>query len=289
MDIQELLHNALLTGLYLGVSFIIFIIGRFCFQLFNSSVQVKHELVEKDNLAFSLTYTGYFIGLILAIGAAIVGPSNGWLNDVLTISLYAILGILLLNLSRIINDKLILKHFSIRKEIIEDQNAGSGIVEAANYIASGLIIYGAVSGESNLGIPGPVSAIIFWAIGQLLLILTTWIFNKCTPYNIHDEIEKDNTAVGIGLAGAMVAIAILIKNGISGDYEDWITLVENLSFDFLLGVIMLPIARIVADKILLPGQKLTDELVNQEKPNIGAGIIEAFAYVGSSVLICWCL
>jgi len=52
---------------------------------------------------------------------------------------------------------------------------------------------------------------------------------------------------------------------------------------------MLPVARVLTDKILLPGQKLTDELVNQEKPNIGAGIIEAFAYIGGSVLITWCL
>jgi hypothetical protein len=45
--------------------------------------------------------------------------------------------------------------------------------------------------------------------------------------------------------------------------------------------------RVFADKILLPGRNLTDEIVNQDKPNIGAGLIEAFAYVGSAVLIVW--
>ena len=45
----------------------------------------------------------------------------------------------------------------------------------------------------------------------------------------------------------------------------------------------------MTDKILLPGQKLTDEIVNQEDPNVGAAIVEAFAYVGGSMLIVWAL
>jgi hypothetical protein len=47
--------------------------------------------------------------------------------------------------------------------------------------------------------------------------------------------------------------------------------------------------RFITDKILLPGQNLTDEIINQEKPNIGAALVEAFAYIGGSVLITWCL
>jgi hypothetical protein len=47
--------------------------------------------------------------------------------------------------------------------------------------------------------------------------------------------------------------------------------------------------RLVTDKILLPGERLTDEIVNQEKPNVGAALVEAFAYIGGSVLITWCL
>jgi hypothetical protein len=47
--------------------------------------------------------------------------------------------------------------------------------------------------------------------------------------------------------------------------------------------------RLITDKILLPGEKLTDEIINQEHPNVGAALVEAFAYIGGSVLITWCL
>ena len=63
----------------------------------------------------------------------------------------------------------------------------------------------------------------------------------------------------------------------------------NLSFEFVIGMLLLPLIRIAADKLILVGQNLDDELVNQTKPNLGAGLIEAFAYVGGAILISWCI
>ena len=45
--------------------------------------------------------------------------------------------------------------------------------------------------------------------------------------------------------------------------------------------------RLLTDKLLLPGVKLDDELVAQEEPNLGAGLIEAFSYVAAALLIGW--
>jgi len=107
-----------------------------------------------------------------------------------------------------------------------------------------------------------------------------------TPYDIHEHIEKDNVAVGVGYAGAMVAIAILIRHGAQIDADTWLEVLENLGLETGIGLLMLPLARMLTDKILLPGRKLTDEIVNQEKPNVGAALIEAFSYIGGSMLIC---
>ena len=53
--------------------------------------------------------------------------------------------------------------------------------------------------------------------------------------------------------------------------------------------VVLPLVRIVTDKVLIPGVKLNDELVAQEKPNVGAGAIEAFSYVAASMLVGWAI
>ncbi len=274
---------------YLVLAFVIFFIGKMVYQLLHPSFSIKEELVKKDNFAFALSNVGYYVGLLLAIGGAIVGPSKGLVNDMIEIGVYGALAIVLLNCSVFIADKLILSRFSVRKEIIEDQNAGTGVVEGAVSVASGLIIFGAVTGESTTLTFGLLTAVVFWLVGQIALILITYVYNAITPYSIHEHIEKDNVAVGVGFAGAIVAIGNLICFGISGSFDGWVDTFADAGLEVLVGIILLPVMRFVTDKILLPGENLTDEIVNQEKPNVGAAIIEAFGYIGGSVLITWCL
>lgn len=278
--------DAALTALvYLAECFVLFLIGKFAYKLFQQKIKVGQELVERDNFAFAVAHVGYFIGLLLSIGSAIIGPSLGLIDDIIAIGVYGLLAILLLNLSIIINDKIILRRFSVYKEIVEDRNVGTGVIEGANAVATGLIILGSVSGEGG----GILTALVFWAVGQLLLILTAFFYDKVVPFDVHDQIERDNIAVGLGFAGAIIAIANLIRFGLMIDFVSWQESLTNVGIDVLIGLAFLPLARLLTDKILLPGQKLTDELINQEKPNIGAGLIEAFAYVGGSVLITLCL
>ncbi|WP_372751634.1 DUF350 domain-containing protein [Labilibaculum sp.] len=274
---------------YIAVAFAIFLVGKFVYQLLHPSFKVKEELVKKDNLAFAIAHVGYYVGLLLSIGSAIVGPSNGLLTDLIDIAVYGLLAIVLLNISIFMSDYFLLRRFSIRKEIIEDQNVGTGVVEGAVSVASGLIIFGAVSGESGGLLFGILTAVVFWAFGQIALLVTTRVYNWITPYNLHEHIEKDNVAVGVGFAGAIIAIGNLIRFGLAGDFNGWIPTFSEAGFELVVGIILLPVMRLITDKILLPGERLTDEIINQEKPNVGAALVEAFAYIGGSVLITWCL
>jgi uncharacterized membrane protein YjfL (UPF0719 family) len=284
-NITQTVDNLLVSLLYLVLGFALFYIGKIVFQLVNKGIDVNHELVEKDNLAFALTNVGYYIGLLLAIGAAMSNEHFGthiW-HNLLDVAIMGGLAIILLNISAIINDKLILREFSARKEIIEDQNSGTGIIEAANYIATGLILNGVLKENSD----AYYEVVILFLIAQIAMILVSLVYNAITPYDVHEHIEKDNVAVGIGFAGAMIAIANLIAYGVSLESNTWIEVGEILVLETGIGLLILPVVRFVTDKILLPGQNLTDEIVNQEKPNIGAAIIEAFAYIGGSALIIW--
>jgi uncharacterized membrane protein YjfL (UPF0719 family) len=275
----------LATLVYLVVAFLLFYIGKRAYQLIHRKVDVQYELVENDNLAFAVAHTGYFIGLLAALGGALMGESHGFLLDMLDMCIYGVLAIVLMNLSIIVNDKIVLRKFSVYKEILEDKNVGTGVVEGAMAVATGLVILGSISGEGG----GILTALAYWVIGQAILIITAFVYNWITPYDIHEHIEKDNVAVGIGFAGALIAVGNLVRFALMHDFEGWIITVETVAIDAGIGLVFLPIARWIADKILLPGQKLTDELINQEHPNIGAGVIEAFAYIGGSVLITWCL
>ncbi|MEO1050279.1 MAG: DUF350 domain-containing protein [Bacteroidota bacterium] len=293
---MHILDGILTALIYIAACFVLFIVGKIVYQIFHPKVKVGHELVEKDNFAFATAYVGYYIGLLLAIGSAVIsgdGEEPHHIEDIaydlIDIGIYGGLAIILLNLSIIINDKVILRKFSIKKEILDDRNVGTGVVEGAMSVATGLIILGAIHGEGH-GDGGPIiTALLYWLLGQGLLFVTSIVYNAITPYDIHEYIEKDNVAVGIGFAGAIISIANLIRFALMHDFDSWIVTLESVGIDVAIGLVCLPLVRFLTDKILLPGQKLTDEIINQEHPNNGAALVEAFAYIGGSVLICWSL
>ncbi|MBN2091749.1 DUF350 domain-containing protein [candidate division KSB1 bacterium] len=283
---QLLILTELGYGLiYLVASFILFFIGKLLYQLVNRRIQVDEELVKKDNVAFAISMVGYYFGLIMAIGGALAGPSRGLLQDLLDFGSYGLLAIILMNLAIYINSKLILYRFSSEDEIIRDQNAGAGAIQFASYVATGLIIYGALSGEDG----GLITALVFWILGQVVMVLAGQIYKWMIPYDIHAEIERDNVAAGVGFAGALLAIGNIIRIACSGDFISWDENLIKFGYIIIFGLILLPVTRLLTDKVLLPGEKLTDEIAHQEKPNLGAAFIEAFSYIGASFLIGWAI
>jgi len=81
----------------------------------------------------------------------------------------------------------------------------------------------------------------------------------------------------------------LVNFSIKDDFMSFKDYGLNIVYTTVIGLAILPILRWLTDKILLPGQKLTDEIINQEHPNLGAALIEAFAYIGGAIILTWCL
>lgn len=277
--------DQILTGLvYLVSVFVLLVVGKLVYDLLHRGFVLKTELVERDNLALAIAVGGYYIGLVLAFGGVLMGESAGLVNDLIDLGMYGLLAIVLLNLSAWLNDKIILRHFDNEKEIIQDRNAGTGAIEAGNHIAVGMITAGALSGEGGLLTGG-----VFWLLGQLVLILATLVYGAILPFDVHREIERDNVAVGVAFAGVLVAIGNVVRLGAQGDFVSWFQNLNDFAVFTVVGLLLLPVVRFLTDRVLLPGAKLTDELVNQEKPNLGAGMIEAASYLAASMLIGWAI
>lgn len=272
---------------YILTGTLLFFAGRFLYKITHRDIQIADELVEKDNFAFSFSYVGYFIAVVIIIGSSIIGESHGIVNDLTNIVVYSLLGILFLHISSWISNKFMFRLFNLKKEVVTDQNEGAGIIFASIYIVNALILYGSIIGESESLVHGITTFIGYWILSNLLLIVSTLVYSKSLDYDIHQEIEKDNVAAGISFSGALLAIGIIIMNSISHEFLNWYTTIIDVVAQAILGMILLPFIRVIADKILLPGQKLTHEIAHQEKPNCGAALMEAFCYVAASLFILW--
>ena len=101
---------------------------------------IDEQLTENDNFAMAVSLSGYMLAVVIIYAGSLMGPSKGFFQDLLNVGGYSLLGIVLLNVSRLINDKLILRKFCNVKEIIEDRNAGVASVQMGSYVSSSLII-----------------------------------------------------------------------------------------------------------------------------------------------------
>ncbi len=288
------------TLFYLLLFFGIVIISHGLFKLKYRKIQINDELSEKDNVAFSLVVLGYYIGVLLLFLGVIHGDFHGYLNEVALVVSFAVIGILLLLSSSYINERIVFRNkVKLYKEIFNDENKGVGYVEAANFISSALVIFGAVSGKTInffsrddnmfLHVSGILSLLILWGIGQLFIMLFLKIYIRISRYDIVNQLEKDNVAVGIVFSGILISVSILYSNAIYGDIENFALYLENIAYVLIFGILLLPISRIIIDKIILPRTNLFHEIVVQKIPNQGIALIEAFAYIGSAVLISFCM
>ena len=269
------------TGfIYLAVVLGLLVLGKWLYDALHRRFVLQTELVEKDNLAVAVAVSGYYLGLVIVLGGVVSGPASfSIVDDVIGLVIFGGLGIVLLNLSAWVNDTVLFSKFNNEKEIVEDRNTGMGAVEAGNYVAVGLITAGAMSGEGGL-LPG----LVYWIAGLAALVVAGLLYDKITSYDLHDEIEKDNAAVGVAFAGVLIGFGNIIRLAGDGDFVSWNESLTQFGYYTVVGLILLPLVRLFADKVLLPGASLSDELVKAQ-PNLGAGVLEAVSYLAASMLI----
>jgi uncharacterized membrane protein YjfL (UPF0719 family) len=286
IDTLELFPRGLV---YVGMSLALLVMAKLVQDLL-TPYKIGQQLTTKDNVALALSISGYYLGVIIVFLGAVFQPDAGPVGDnlgftsdywqeVLNVLIYSAVGIVILNVARIVVDRVVLYQFSTEKEIIEDRNAGTGAVEFGVYVAVSLVIAGSISGEGG----GPEHSLVFLALGLATLILYTLFYELTTPYKIHDEIERNNASVGVALGGNLIAIGIISLKAIAGDFVGWSEALAGFITFALLGFILLLVVRRLTDFVLFPRVKISNELAVDQ--NLGVGLIMAAVVISVSAIL----
>jgi uncharacterized membrane protein YjfL (UPF0719 family) len=278
INIPYLLAGFYSIGSILLAYLIVFFIANYIYSK-KINYDLKQEIVENDNNAASISLAGYLIAVSIIFIGVMIGPSKGLLQDFVAIITYSALGIALLYIAHLINDKLILHKFENTREIVEDHNIGTGAVQAASYIASGLIIAGAIHGQGG----GIITTIVFFLLGQASLIIFTKIYDMITSFDLHKEIENDNFAAGIAFSGTLIALGIILSNASSGNFISWEHNGSIFIFNMLSAFILLPVFRVVIDKLIIINIDINDEISTDK--NIGVGCLECASTIAFACVL----
>ena len=258
---------------YLLAVLAIMVIGKRLHNQF-ASYDLDHELTTTDNKAVALSTSGYLFalglilwGVITPNGDAAVTGFWSLIGDLIEIFFWGLLGIGLLQISQYLNDNYLLPNFQNHKEIIEDRNLGTGAIEGCTFIASGIIIKTVLSGSGPGFFTDLFGTLFYFAVGQAAFLLFGRLYQRISRFDLHHEIEQDNAAAGVAFGLSMIAVGILLA-----DYIAAYNSLPGLIFWLPVSFFFLITGRYIADKMLLPGA-LLDEEISQDH-NWGAALIE---------------
>ena len=253
--------------------------------------------IDDGNVAVGLRRAGLYLGIAIAMSGALSGPSAGFWPDLLHLGVDGLIITGFLFSARFINDFIMMGHLDNDVECIKEftlpdgrtiiGNTAVGTVEAAMYIATGFILKGSLSGGGGTFVQSLLSALLYFIIGQAVLLIFGFLYELVTPFNVREEIRKNNLAAGIGLGGILIALSIILMASLSGPFTGWGTDLAGFAVYTVFGMILLLGFRILIDRILLPTTNLATEV--KEDRNVAALVVVQSAMAAIAVIIAFAI
>ncbi len=245
------------------------------------------QLTEKDNPAFGTALAGYLTGAAFALTSTFVGNlPNGWdslLPAIKTMAWQGALTAVLMRLSVWIVGRFILYKFGVDREMIDDRNVGAGSVLAGGAIAAGLVLHGALSGNSDSVALAVRDVLVFWAAGQVILVVGAWLFIHVVHFDVQKVIEENNIPAGFSLGGFLIAIGITVNAALSGASSDLGTELLITLLCSVVGLGLLVCSAIIGARVFLPHSPISKEIAVDKNP--AAGLISAAGFISIALLL----
>ena len=278
MDWEEITSELQIILAFVGVYAVIFLVAKALKDAF-TPYHLVEEIAKRDNFAAGISLGGYFLATALIFVGAVSGPSQGLMTDIATVSAYAVLGLVFLNLSRWCLDKLVFHKFCNITAIVENRNCGMAAVRFGVYIATGLIAGASLHGEGG----GALTAIVFFILGQIVLIIFSKIYDWATPFHLQEEVKSGNLAAGVAFGGSVAALGLIVAKSVYGDFISWSANLITFAEIAITGIVILQIVRFFMDKLILTGHDINKE-ISVDK-NVAAGFVEMSVALSFAIVL----
>ena len=263
----------LIGPLSLAAGILLLLIGLAAFLWLSGKMEGYdpiNEMLFRDNPALALRYALFVIAVVFAmlgIFDRAQGDFGAWL-----FTQHALLVVILVYLSRYLNDWLILYHFSNNREVVQEKNAAVAVVEGATYLASAYVIAGAFYDWEN----GLWIALVWFFIGQVMLILLALLY-RVAGKGVDAALDEQNLAVGISLASFLLSGGMVCGAVISGPSQGWRSDMITIALYLSAWVFLMLMAHFISDKLTFRSSRLGEEVMEQR--NIAAALFKAVIFI----------
>ena len=286
------LTTDLLIYLIIDVSIAIILLGamRFISGL-SANVNTTDELSKEDNFAFGISVAGSIAALGIVLTGAITGESaDSYLMEIIGMSVYGILGLVLIKVGRIIHDRVALQKLDKTAQI-KAKNITVGIVDAAGVIATAIVIRAVLIWVHGITINTFVAILGGFIVSQTMLVIVTRFKerqyaknNQCDCFQ--EALEKGQVALSLRYAGQVISTALAITAASYFFTYEPEAVVSNLAAWVIFGFVMTLLVSVltyIAKRIILVGINLVEEVDQQH--NIGVAAIEMAISISIALIL----
>lgn len=257
-----------------------FALGRPLFSLYYKmqipDFSLHVELVERDNKAVAVAFTGFEVGMGLVMWGALsdLGDDHG--TNVWSVIVWTLIGIVFLMIAVALNDHVVLRNMGPVKQV-QQGNVAAAFAVAGNYIAAGLVsLYTIGGGDSNWG-DNIASAVLFFVLCQIEFVVCHIVIDVVYRRygSLNELVKEQNAAAGTLIFLSRIALGILALNPLRASGE----LVAYISW-FGCSLIALPLFDLFVHHVVLYKIDGVEEFKNG---NWGIACVQGAALFGASI------
>lgn len=266
--------DPLASATYAGVALAVVLGAQLVFLLLGrlEGYSVAGEIVQNNNAAVGIRNALFLGAVVLTFQGIARAPSPALHETALSLLAWAAVAVVLLAASRYVNDLLILYAFDNNREVVGAGNVAVAIVEGCTYLATAAIAAGASGyGEASL-----LTMLVWFAIGQALLVLLAQVYRRIMP-DVDAALDEGNGAAALSMGGLLLACGMAVGGAVSGPSVGWPD--DALATaEFLLGwAAFIAVAAYLARRVMMPQADLRAEVIAQR--NVAAGVIQGTVFV----------
>jgi uncharacterized membrane protein YjfL (UPF0719 family) len=232
-----------------------------------------HQIVQSDNKAMSILYAGFVVSVMYAASGSRIPTdyTDDALESLTSFLVFSMIGYVLICVTVMLTSKLLLFKINVRHEILQG-NLSVAVTVAGICLATSINLRASLMGNGSTDIGETVGVtVMFFALGQISVVLFGFLFQIVTFYDDQEEALKGNVAAGIKWAGNLVSLAIVSSSPIEKTSE-----LASFGVFFSLGGVFVILFDQLVSRLVVPG-KLNEEISKDQ--NWG------YALIATSILL----
>ena len=256
-----------------------------------AGLDTASEIADKNNFAFGIGLAGMTLGVAIMLSGVAEGDFAASIaEEVSGLVIYAVLGLALMWLTRLIFDRLSIPAFSVKAEI-RNGNVPIAIVEAGNVLATAVMVRAVMQWSEGSLTAALIAVVAGYAVTQAILTATTWyrvwlFARRNAGKRFQDVVQQGNTALALRFAGFQIGVALAVTAAAQVvEYDPGgEPLVQALIWGACSAILAaaLVLLSLLAERFVLRRIDVSEEVDRQS--NIGVALTEVAVYAGIGLL-----